>query len=81
MSEIEIYRSTDQKAQVEVRFEGESVWLTQKQLAIVFGEDSDTRGLHIKNIYSEKELNKKSTTELFPSSQSLLKGTLRKSIE
>ncbi len=46
MNQIEIYQSTDEKAQVEVRFEEESVWLTQKQLAI-------------KNTYCETELNKK----------------------
>lgn len=65
MSEIEIYRSADKQTQVEVKFDGESVWLTQKQMAVIFDKDSDTIGLHIKNIFSEKELFKLATTELF----------------
>jgi hypothetical protein len=65
MNEIEIYKTLDNSTEIRVQFENESVWLSQKQLAILFGKDTDTIGLHLKNIYSEEELVELSTTELF----------------
>lgn len=62
---IEIYQSPDNQITVNVRFEGETVWLSQKLMAEVFDKDSDTIGLHLKNIYAEGELDEKATTEFF----------------
>lgn len=59
MNQVEIYQAVDKPTQVEVKFEKETVWLTQKQMAVIFDKDSDTIGLYIKNIFSEKELNEK----------------------
>lgn len=42
---------------------GETVWLSQKQMAELFDCSVDNIGLHLKNIYSERELSEKSTTE------------------
>ena len=39
------------------------MWLSQAQLATLFKKDSDTIGLHLKNIYQEGELLKEATTE------------------
>jgi death-on-curing family protein len=64
MSEIVIYQTTDNQAQVEVRFKNETVWLSQKMMADLFNKDSDTIGLHLKKIYAEGELDEKATTEL-----------------
>lgn len=64
-SEIVLYKS-GKDFQIDVKLEGETVWLSQKLMANLFEKDSDTIGLHIKNIFSEKELNEKSTTEYFP---------------
>lgn len=50
---------------VRVMFEHETVWLSQRQMAELFDKDTDTIGLHLKNIYSEEELQEKSTTEFF----------------
>src|SRR5271170_4588246 len=65
MSEIEIYKSSDNQIELHVNLENETVWLSQKQMAALFDKDTDTIGLHLKNIYEEQELNEKATTELF----------------
>lgn len=61
--EIVLYRTKDGRTAVDVRLEKETVWLTQKQMALLFGKDSDTVGLHIRNLYREKELDATTTTE------------------
>lgn len=65
MSEIEIYKSADNKIELQVNLEKDTVWLSQKQMAELFDKDSDTIGLHLKNIYQEEELIENSTTEVF----------------
>jgi len=62
-SYIKIFQSDDGETQVSVKFDNETVWLTQKQMAQIFDKDSDTIGLHLKNIYTSGELEEKSTTE------------------
>lgn len=62
--EIILYKS-GKNFQIDVKLQDETVWLSQKLMANLFEKDSDTIGLHIKNIFSEKELNEKSTTEYF----------------
>lgn len=62
-SDIKIYQSQDGQTEVQVRFENETVWLSQKQMAQLFEKDSDTVGLHLKNIYKLGELDEISTTE------------------
>ncbi len=61
--QIEIYQSSDGQTRVELNLKHDSFWLSQKQMSILFEKDSDTIGLHLKNIYQEEELNKKATTE------------------
>lgn len=61
---IVIYKTKDGPA-LKVKLEKETLWLTQKQMAILFDKDTDTIGLHLKNIYSEGELEEKATTEFF----------------
>jgi prophage maintenance system killer protein len=65
MSEIIIYSSSDNTTQIEVTFDNETIWLSQKNIAEIFDKDSDTIGLHLKNIYKEGELEEIGTTELF----------------
>lgn len=64
-NQIEIYHTPDNQTVVEVRFDTDTVWLSQKMMAELFDKDSDTIGLHLKNIYAEKELDEKATTEFF----------------
>nr|WP_315157091.1 hypothetical protein [uncultured Flavobacterium sp.] len=57
--------SDDDITEIWVQFENEAVWLSQRQMAELFTKDTDTIGLHLKNIYSEEELLERSTTEFF----------------
>lgn len=66
-NEIILYRPDELVEHIEVRIdeEKETIWLTQKQMGVLFDKDTDTIGLHLKNIYSEQELDENSTTEVF----------------
>lgn len=65
MNDVEIYKSPDNKIELQVNLDQDTVWLSQKQMSELFGKDTDTIGLHLKNIYSEKELDENATTEFF----------------
>ena len=62
--EIVIYNSKDEP-KLEVRLEEDTVWLTQKQMALLFDKSISTINEHIKNIYKEGELDEKSTIRKF----------------
>ena len=64
-SQLIIYQTEDHQTKLDVRFEGETVWLTQMLMAELFQTSSDNIGLHLKNIYVEGELDENSTTEDF----------------
>ena len=55
--EIIIYRAEDNTIQLDVRMENETVWLTQKQIAELFGVKKAAVSKHIANIFSQEELN------------------------
>ncbi len=61
--QIAIYQTADGQTQIDVRFEQDTFWLSQAQMAEVFDKDSDTIGLHLKNIYESGELDEGATTE------------------
>lgn len=63
ITQIIIYETEDGKARIEVRFEKENVWLTQKLIAQLFECSIDNVSLHLKNIFAEGELNPKSVVE------------------
>jgi prophage maintenance system killer protein len=77
--EIILFKS-GKEINLEVKLQEETVWLNQKQMAILFDKDSDTVGLHIKNIFKEKELNKKSTTEYYSVVQQEGKRSVKRKI-
>ena len=54
--EIVIYKSSEGKSELEVKLKNDTVWLSQRQMSGLFQKDTDTIGLHIKNIYNEGEL-------------------------
>lgn len=62
-SEIMLYQSEDGQTKVEVRMEGETVWLTVNQLAELFQTTKQNISLHIKNIYKEGELQEPATVK------------------
>lgn len=55
-----IFKTEDEKISVDVRFEEETVWLTQEQMASLFERDRTVIVKHIGNIFSEGELDEKS---------------------
>lgn len=59
-SEIMLYQSEDGQTKVEVRMEGETVWLTLNQLAELFQRDKSVISRHIKNVFEEGELSPES---------------------
>ena len=63
MSDIIIFEAAAQ--QVEVRLEGESVWLTQKQMAELFEKDIRTINEHVGNVFEEGELDREATIRKF----------------
>lgn len=70
MSQIILYQNADGKIKVDVRFENENFWLSQKAMANLFNCSSDNISLHLKNIFKEKELEANSVTEEFSATAS-----------
>jgi hypothetical protein len=64
-SEILIYQTEDGRTRIDVRLEDETVWLSQKLMAELFPKDVRTINEHIKNIYSEGELEPEATIRKF----------------
>ena len=62
---IIIYQPYADQPAIDVRLEGETVWLSQRQMSVLFDTSSDNVGLHLKNIYAERELLEEATTEDF----------------
>lgn len=61
MGEIIVYQSKDGLTRVDVRFEGETVWLTQQQMADLFQTSRTNVVEHIRHIYNEGELTEEAT--------------------
>ncbi len=59
--EILFYTTDNWKINIDVRFSGETVWLSQKQMSDLFWVDTSTINIHLKNIYETKELSEDST--------------------
>ena len=55
----------DQQDSIEMRYEDENIWLTQKMMATLYGVDVRTINEHIKKIYSDSELEEDSTIRNF----------------
>ena len=67
---IIIYQSEDGKTQLDVKLEGETVWLTQAQMVELFQTSKQNVSLHINNIYKEGELEKEATVKDYLTVQS-----------
>jgi len=61
--DILLYQSDDGKTRLDVHLDRETVWLNQRQMAELFAKDTDTIGLHIRNLYKEGELPREATSE------------------
>ena len=64
-SQFIIYQTQNGETKIDVRFEGETVWLSQKLIAELFQKDVRTVNEHVGNIYDEKELDQKATIRKF----------------
>lgn len=81
IGEIVIYDMQNGRAQIEVKMEGESLWLSQKLISELFEKDAATVSEHIKNIYAEEELQEDSTTEVFQIDQQEGKRKIKRNIK
>ena len=61
--EFLMYRSVEEDVSVNAVIKDETIWLTQRAMAELFGCSSDNISLHLKNIYAEGELSEAATTE------------------
>jgi hypothetical protein len=64
-NQVIIYEGSDGESHIEVRLEGETVWLTQAQMVELFKSSKANISEHIKNIYTEKELSPEATVRKF----------------
>ncbi len=62
-AEFLIFQIEGQEKGVQVVYQDETIWATQKAMAQLFDCSTDNIGLHLKNIYDTNELNKETTTE------------------
>lgn len=65
-----LYQTRDGKTRIEVRFEGETVWLTQSQMAELFQTTKQNISLHIQNVFDEGELSRRATVKDYLTVQS-----------
>jgi len=61
--DITIFTTEDGQTRVEVRFQHENVWLTQKLMAELYECSTDNISLHLRNIFAERELEEQAVTE------------------
>ena len=64
-SDILIYQNPDGNIKIDVRLENETVWLTQAQMALLFGKARTTITEHIQNVFKEGELEQDRTSRKF----------------
>src|SRR3990167_7835088 len=62
--ELILYQTADNKTTLAIRFENETVWLTQQQIAKLFGTKRPAITKHLMNIYKSKELDENSTCSI-----------------
>ncbi len=68
-AEFLIFTNQSGENSIDVRVENETVWLTQKLMAKLFGVDNSTISEHLKNLYNNGEITKKATIGNFPTVQ------------
>lgn len=73
--EIVIFKTADDKVSIDVRFEGETVWLTIDDMASLFEKSRSTINEHILNIFEEGELEKENVVRKIGNSEFSTKPT------
>jgi len=64
-NQVEIFQSIDSQTEINVQFDEETVWLTQKQMSELFQTTPQNITIHLKNIFEEGELDETSTCKDF----------------
>lgn len=64
-SEILMYQNQDGNIKIDVRLDEETVWLTQEQMALLFGKGRSTVTEHILNVFEEGEMEAERTCRKF----------------
>ena len=62
-NQIEIYQNKESGVSLEVKFEGDTVWLSQNQLSELFKQTKQNISLHINNCFKEGELDSNSVVK------------------
>ncbi|WP_299669798.1 RhuM family protein [uncultured Polaribacter sp.] len=63
MQDIVIYKTNDNSIEVEVQFDGNTLWLSQTEITSLFERDQSVISRHINNVFKEFELEKKSNMQ------------------
>lgn len=66
IGELIVYEDADGEVRIDVRLEHDTVWLTQQQLAALFGRERSVIGKHVRNVFAEGELDEKSNVQNLP---------------
>lgn len=67
--QVEIYKSADNKIELKVNLDNETIWLNRHQLSFLFDRDIKTIGKHINNVFKDKELDPKVVVAKFATVQ------------
>lgn len=79
--EILIYQNQEGNIKIDVRLEEETVWLTQAQIALLFGKARTTITEHIQNVFNENELEQNRTCRKFRLVQQEGSRTIEREVE
>lgn len=63
MSDLLLYTTEDGRSQIRLRAKDQTVWLSQREMAELFDVSPDNVGLHLKNLYEDRELEREATAE------------------
>lgn len=80
-SQIIIYKTENGQTKIDVRFENETVWLTQNALAELFQTTKNNISIHVKNIFEEGELDRNATVKEFLTVQKEGNRAIKRGIE
>ncbi len=81
MSEVLIYETESGQTRVDVRLDAETVWLTQEQMAALFGRERSVVTKHLRNVFKEGELDEAATCAKFAQVQTEGGRTVTREIE
>lgn len=63
MTDLILYTTEDGRSQIKLRAKDQTVWLSQREMSLLFDVSTDNVGLHLKNLFADGELEEKSVTE------------------